>query len=419
MEKGRHLCGWQWVLACTACIAPVAAPQAQETNADTSSRAELNKQLADQAREIQRLKQAVAEQEARQKELQRAMGVSDSPLPLEPAGPRPIQVGTAPTAAAQPAQQVATLFEQPGILTPRQQLVLEPALQYTYSSSNRVTLVGYTIIPALLIGLVDVREVKRNTLTGSLTSRYGLTNRAEVELKVPYVYRNDSTISREYGLGSSSDRAFNTSGKALGDIELAARYQLNEGGADKPYFVGSLRIKSRTGTDPFEVVTDCLSRCVDMSSGTGLPLELPTGSGFYSLQPSLTWLLPTDPAVFFGGVSYTHNFKRDNVSRRVLNGEMEYIGKIAPGDVIGLNFGMGLAFNERASFSMGVELNSLDRAKQNSEVVRGSVRTQLASLLMGYSYRYSPKTTFNPTVGAGLTRDTPDLSIGIRIPYSF
>lgn len=425
MGNRSHRGGWKWVVAYTACVAPVVGAQTQEAPVvGVATPAELRQRLEDQAREIQRLKQAVAEQEARQRELQRALGVSSNPsastaASASPAGPRPIQVGAPPEPDARPTAPVATLFEQPGILTPRKQLVLEPALQYTYSSNNRVALVGYTIIPALLIGLVDVREVKRNTLTGSLTARYGLTNRMEVEAKVPYVYRRDSTISREYGLGSSSDRVFETRGKDLGDIEVAARYQLNEGGADKPYFIGSLRFKSRTGTDPFEVVTDCVTRCVDMASGTGLPLDLPTGSGFYSLQPSLTWLLPTEPAVFFGGISYTHNFKRNNISRRVLNGEKEFIGTVAPGDVFGLNFGMGLALNERASFSMGVELNSLGRTKQNSEVVRGSVRTQLASLLMGYSYRYSEKTTFNLTVGAGLTRDTPDFSLSIRIPYSF
>lgn len=411
-------------MACAVCVMPVAGPQAQEAAPGTTSQAELRQRLEEQAREIQRLKQAVAEQEARQRELQRALGVPTSPTPAStappsPSGPRPIQVGAPPEPDARPAPPVATLFEQPGILTPRKQLVLEPALQYAYSSSNRVALVGYTIIPALLIGLVDVREVKRNTLTGSLTARYGLSNRVEVEAKVPYVYRNDSTISREYGLGSASDRVFETRGKDLGDIEVAARYQLNDGGADRPYFIGALRFKSRTGKDPFEVVTDCITRCVDIASGTGLPQDLPTGSGFYSLQPSLTWLLPTDPAVFFGGFSYTHNFKRNNVSRRVLNGEKEFIGTVEPGGIVGLNFGMGLALNERASFSMGVELNSVGRTRQNSEVVRGSVRTQLSSLLMGYSYRYSEKTSFNLTVGAGLTRDTPDLSLTIRFPYSF
>ena len=56
---------------------------------------------------------------------------------------------------------------------------------------------------------------------------------------------------------------------------------------------------------------------------------------------------------------------------------------------------------------------------QNGDPVRGSVRTQLASLLMGYSYRYSDKTAFSISVGAGLTRDTPDLTLNLKIPMSF
>ncbi|WP_395407706.1 hypothetical protein ACHMW6_14045 [Pseudoduganella sp. UC29_106] len=89
------------------------------------------------------------------------------------------------------------MFEAPGVLTPRGHYVLEPSYQFGYSSSNRVALVGYTIIPALLIGLVDVRELKRNTNTVTLAGRYGLTNRTEVELRLPYTYRSDSTVSRE------------------------------------------------------------------------------------------------------------------------------------------------------------------------------------------------------------------------------
>ena len=167
------------------------------------------------------------------------------------------------------------------------------------------------------------------------------------------------------------------------------------------------------------MVTDCVTRCVGNTTGTGLPLNLPTGSGFYSLQPGLTWLFPSDPAVFFGGVSYTYNFKRSNVSRLVLNGERESIGELAPGGIFGINFGMGLALNDKSSLSVGFDLNSVGRTRQNGEPVAGSVRTQLASVLLGYSYRYSDKTAFSVTIGAGLTRDTPDLTVNLRIPMSF
>jgi hypothetical protein len=80
---------------------------------------------------------------------------------------------------------------------------------------------------------------------------------------------------------------------------------------------------------------------------------------------------------------------------------------------------MGLAINDRSSFSVGVDLNSVGRTKQNGVPVPSSVRTQLSSLLLGYSYRYSNRTTLNVTVGAGLTRDTPDLTLSVRLPMSF
>ncbi|HET8870090.1 MAG TPA: acetate kinase [Aquabacterium sp.] len=399
-----------------ALMGPNALAQTSDPSASSVASAieQLQEQLAEQARQIQALKHALEEQEAR-----RRAGQQGGNRPAPEDGQRMVNMGRTPEPTTTSPPPVAPLFEQPGILTPKGQFVLEPSVQYLYASSNRVALVGYTIIPSLLIGLVDVREVKRNTVTAALTGRYGLSNRFEVEAKVPYVYRSDSTISREYGGGASTDTAFSSKGQALGDIELAARYQLNQGSGNIPYWIGSLRFKSRTGKDPFEVVTDCTTRCTGAASGTGLPLDLPTGSGFYSLQPALTWLLPSDPAVFFGGISYTHNFKRTNVSRDVLSGQKEFLGDIEPGNVIGLNFGMGMALNDRASFSMGVDLNSVAATRQNGEVVAGSVRTQLASLLLGYSYRYSEKTTFNLSVGAGLTRDTPDLSISIRIPKSF
>ena len=327
-------------------------------------------------------------------------------------------VGVAPERSTR-QREVAQIFEQPGILTPKGKFALEPSVQYSYSSNNRVALVGYTVIPALLIGLVDVRQVKSNTLTGALTGRYGLSNRMEMEMRVPYVYRSDSTISREIFTGSATDRVFETTGKSIGDVEVSGRYQLNDGGADRPYFIGTMRLKSRTGKDPFDVVTDCVTRCVGNTTGTGLPMELPTGSGSYSLQPGLTWLFPSDPAVFFGSFSYQYNFARKNVSRRVLNGEKEFLGDIKAGDILGANFGMGLALNDKSSFSVGFDLNSVGRTKQNDVTVPGSVRTVLASLLLGYSYRYSDKTSFSLSIGAGLTRDTPDLSLTLRVPMSF
>lgn len=350
---------------------------------------------------------------------QRGAGTVGAPLQVAQAQPKePAPVGQSPATEGRPPE-VAPLFEQPGVLTPPGHYVLEPSLQYGYSSSNRVALVGYTIIPALLIGLIDVREVKRNTVTAALSARLGVNRRLELELRAPYVYRSDATVSREIFEGSATESVFSANGLHMGDLELGARYQLNDGGIDKPFYVGTLRVKTRTGTDPFDVVTDCQQRCVGNATGTGLPLDLPTGSGFYSLQAGLTVLYPSDPAVFFGSVTYLHNFARDNVSRTVLNGEKEFLGTISPGPIVGFNFGMGLALNEKSSFSLGYDHSSVGRTQRNGEVVPGSVRTQLGTLLLGYSYRLSKTTSLSVAVGAGLTTDTPDVSLTLRLPMTF
>jgi len=377
---------------------------------------------ADLKAQLQAMRQQLDQQRARIDALERQLGASrlDDVRGRGPAAdPAPVAVGPAPQSSAKPPE-VAPLFDSPGVLTPRGIFVFEPSIQYGYSSSNRVALVGYTVIPALLIGLLDVREVKRNTTTAAAAFRFGVGNRLEVEAKIPYVYRTDSTVSREIFTGTASERAFDTSGKAIGDVEAAARLQLNDGGPDRAYWIAGLRYKARTGRDPFEVVTDCQTRCVGENvTGTGLPLSLPTGSGFRSLQPSLTWLLPSDPAVFFGSVSYTRNAERRDVYRTVLAGKREPLGTIKAGDVIGFNLGMGLALNDKASLSIGYDHSAVDRTRQNGQVIPGSVRIQLGTLLIGASYRLDRGRTVNVSVGAGLTRDTPDVTLTVRMPFAF
>ena len=148
-------------------------------------------------------------------------------------------------------------------------------------------------------------------------------------------------------------------------------------------------------------------------------MQLPTGSGFYSLQPGVTWLYPSDPVVFFGNVSYLHNFARNNVSRTLVLAGKENLGKIQVGDVADVSVGMGLALNEKASFSIGYDQSWVGVTKQNNRRVAGSVKTVLGTLLIGGSYRFSDKRTLNFTLGVGVTRDTPDATVTVRVPMMY
>lgn len=407
---------------------------------------ELRRQVRELTTRINGLKQTIATEEAALQNIRHSMGMNEldearggGPTAAQsnaadsapPPAPSPAGQPSRPQVAAATAPHdeapapgmnsnrpplVAALFDQPGVLTPRGRFVLEPSQQYTYASSSRVALVGYTIIPALVIGLIDVREVKRNAMTTAFTGRWGVSNRFELEAKLPLVYRSDDTLERPLSSGAAQDTLFSSSGKGIGDIELSGRYQFNEGGHGKPYYIGSLRFKSRTGKDPFEVTT-----ATDVPGGglnTQLQRQLPTGSGFYTLQPGITALLASDPAVFFGSISYQYNIARNNLSLQTDSGP-QYIGKIKPGGVLGINFGMGLALNDKASFSLGYDHAVMLKTKINGATATNSLTAQLGTLLLGFSYRLSDRTTLNLSLGLGATRDAPDVQLALRLPVTF
>ena len=81
-----------------------------------------------------------------------------------------------------------------------------------------------------MVGLIDLREIKRHTFIAGLSTRYGLTERWEFEIKLPYISREDKQRSRPISIGVSQDDIFTANGNGLGDIELSSRYQLNFGG---------------------------------------------------------------------------------------------------------------------------------------------------------------------------------------------
>jgi hypothetical protein len=309
--------------------------------------------------------------------------------PLEPVGRPP----EAPDESRPP--EIAAIFDQPGVLTAKGALVVEPSLQFTHSTSKRLFLLGFSILPALHIGPFELRDVRNNAYTAALATRYGLTNRLELELKIPYVYRTEESSSHRYVTPDSLsviESNGSREGYGLGDVEFGLRYQLNQprGG---PYYVAGLRIKSDTGEDLFDADED----------------ELPTGSGFWGLQPNLTAIFASDPAVFFGGVNYLWNIERN------IGG----YGKIDPGDAYGFNFGMGLSLNEKAAFSMGYEHSVISRTRQNGEVMPGQVNIHVGTFQLGYSYRLSDWSSLNLSLGLGVTEDAPDVQLTLKTPLTF
>jgi hypothetical protein len=260
-----------------------------------------------------------------------------------------------------------------------------------------VAISGFSIIPAINIGLFDISKVNRDIVTPSIGLRYGVTPRFEIEGKVPYVYRKDSTLQRPAGV-LTTDTLRSVDGYGIGDVEVAGHYQINKGQHGWPFLVGNLRLKSATGTSPFEVPIV-----------GGLEQELPTGSGFYSVQPSITAIFPSDPLVYYGNVGYLHSFSRS----------FPGYGSIQPGDGFSGSLGMSLSLNEKSSVSMGYSHTMVLKTMANNAPIANSDILQVGSLDLGFSYALSDRTNLNFTVSAGLTEDAPDVRLIFRTPMTF
>ena len=298
--------------------------------------------------------------------------------------------------------EIRVLQQEGGVLLREGQVAFEPSLQYTNASVSRVEVAGFSVLPAIVVGNINIEELDRESLVASNTFRYGVTDTFEVELRVPYVYRSESETSRPVGEGTSDPQTFDTDGDGLGDVEVAAHYQLPQDWTGDGFVVTNLRLKTRTGEGPFEVDT----------TGGGnnqRQAELPTGSGFYSVTPSVTGIWPADPAVLFGNVSYTYTIARDIAG----------VGEVDPGDQLGFNVGTGISLNENFSVSLAIDHSIIFETERDGETTPGSDIVHVASFQVGGSYDVSDNVAIDLQFGIGATEDAPDFSAMLSLPITF
>ena len=334
------------------------------------------------------------------------------------------QVGQAPVKGERKPPIVPTIPELGGVLTPRGNLVIEPAALYSHSSVSRFNFLGVSFFEALLIGLVRVEDVDRDFYSAQLTGRYGVTSRLEAEVKVPYIYRNDSSRVTLQNVDPGAAETQKASGDGLGDIEFALHYQINRGLNGWPFFVGNVRYKSNTGKGPFDIARDA----------GGLLTELPTGSGFHSIEPSVTILYPSDPAVLFANFGYLLNIDRDInknftfVTGQGETGARQRVGNVGPGDTFRMSFGLGHALNERLSLTLGYKQDFIQTGTADITQVGGPedgkkttakfASQNIGSLLFGIGYAVNKRVSTNLNLELGITRDAPDVIMTLRLPIT-
>jgi hypothetical protein len=325
-------------------------------------------------------------------------------VPASSGDAAPAHVGAAPPSSDKPPE-VPAHADVGGVLTPFGNVVLEPFVQYSRSSVNTFAFQGVQVIPAFLIGTVAADRTSRDLVTSGATARVGVSDRLELETRVPFVWRQDAFTNTIPNVSNQTSTT-TTNGYGLGDVEFAAHYQINNGQEDWPFFIGNLRYKSDTGSSPYDVPYNA----------DGSARRLATGSGFNAVEPSMTFIYPSDPAILFANLGYIHSFEED-INHTVAGNA---IGNVAPGDTYVASVGMGVALNDRLSFTLGYEH---DYVRPTATVIGGAKQysdsLQVGSALSGISFKVNDRTSINLNLAAGVTRDAPDTVITLRVPISF
>jgi hypothetical protein len=288
------------------------------------------------------------------------------------------------------------LVEKGGVLLPRGTLQIEPSLQYSYLSRHVISISGFYILEAILIGEIAVSDIKRDILQAALTARYGITSRLQAELKIPGIYRSDRDV-RGPGTADVSEKTVSQFG--LGDIEGALYYHLLLAKGWIPDIILNCRAKSITGKDPYHLSVDSEGRF----------RELPTGNGHWGLSGGFTAVKVSDPAVFFGSFNYFWNIRK-NIN--------ETVGTVDPGDSYEASFGIAYALSEKVSLSTQYQHRWAVHTKVNGNKIDGSYLSA-GTLFFGGNYILSKSVSVSLQVGIGVTNDAPDVQVTLLMPINF
>jgi len=284
------------------------------------------------------------------------------------------------------------LIVRGGLLLPPGTIEIDNTTSYFSSSSDRLSVNGFALLPVLVVGDITSQRVRKDLLLPTFTTRLGLPHRFQFESYIPYGYQLNRTVDTNNVQTSQSSFG-------LGDIAFGLSRQLTFEKGRVPDLLANVRFKTTTGIDSFNL----------NSSQTAL------GTGFYAVQGNLTAAKSNDPVVFFGNLSYTANLNGTHMIPDANNPGQMIPGHFEPGNAIGFSLGSILALNPETSMTVGWDQRFTRATTLNGQVIPASYLVE-GSLRMGASYLYAPGRTIDLSFGVGLTPDTPNLQFSVGFP---
>ncbi len=323
----------------------------------------------------------------------------------------PVQKAPDPTDAVQDIVQ-----QQQG--TQRSRFGAELAVGYSHFSDARINLDGFLALDAIFLGTISIDEVDADILTAEATLRYGLTEDLFFDVSTPFLYR--SSTFRSGGAGGAANQPVEVTRHkgGVGDTSVGASYQLFGETASRPSIVVSGRAKFPTGRGPYGI--DFIE--VEGSEGNlQVPTTLATGSGVYGASLGVSALKTIDPMVVFGSINYFHNFERNFSDIDENPGDQP--GRVDIGNALQFGAGLAYALNDKSSISMSYSQRLVERSRlrlegQDWQKVVGS-QANVSLVNLGATFSVAETMSLITSVGIGLTDDSPDMVVGVRVPYRF
>lgn len=289
---------------------------------------------------------------------------------------------------------------------------------YSHFDGARINLDGFLALDAIFLGNISIDRVVADILTFNPAVRVGIGSRLFLRAELPYFYRRSNFRSGGAGGDASGLVEATVTDSGIGDASLSAAYRLRRESRRWPDIVANLRVKIPTGRHPYGV------EFVEVEGSEGnlqVPTRLSTGTGVYGLSAGVSLLKTLDPMVVFGSVNYFHNFRRnfDDISEE----DGDQPGMVNVGDAIQVGAGLAFALNDRSSINMSYSQRFVGHTKTKRgegdwrEVVGSQANVALVNL--GATFSLNPRMSLIFNTGIGLTDDSPDMSLNVRVPVSF
>lgn len=306
------------------------------------------------------------------------------PTDQEP-GPSPEQ--------ERPVFTPAFLRQANAVLIPRNRIEFDPRFQYGFNDTNVLAVAGLDLIETVFVGTIEVEKRRRQFFSGILGSRYGITDRFQLSASVPYRYEIEQlTIPPQVQRLPDPFDAQETSGGGIGDIEAGLSYHILQEKGWRPDLIAGLTVKTNTGQGPFD------------NEGA----DTVTGTGFWGVQPQLTFVKVTDPGILFATASYLYHIE-DDVSG---------IGDVDPGDILQFSAGYAYALNPYLSLTTRFQFSWADELSVEGQDVAGT-DLYATTLSLGLTYGLTRHAAIDTTLDIGLSEDASDFRFSVGIPFQF